>query len=243
MSAIWPLFGDLHQTFANQPFWAGLLLIFASILSGTLIGIEREKRDKPAGLRTLTLICVGSTIFTLASIYIGDSYHADRARIAAQVAPGVGFLGAGAIIRHRGTIIGLTTGATVWVVAALGVLIGTGYAAAGIGLALVVLSMLTFVHRFERRFVDPCQWTKCRIIFESDRGKTRIRILQILDAFRVPLGGWQFVTFDGHDAIEIQYCYAHRHHRAFLSRLVELDDVLEFQGDLPYQNTPLKTLD
>src|SRR4051812_17741474 len=137
MSVISPLFGDLHQTFAAQPFWAGLCLILASILSGMLIGLEREKRDKPAGLRTLMVICVGSTIFTLASIYIADSFNGtDRSRIAAQVAPGVGFLGAGAIIRQRGTIIGLTTGATVWVVASLGVLIGTGYAAAGIGLAL-----------------------------------------------------------------------------------------------------------
>jgi putative Mg2+ transporter-C (MgtC) family protein len=135
----------LHNVFRRRV--AGTILILCSIVCGTLIGLERRARHKPAGLRTVTLICVGSTIFTLASILIASDpvRGGDPGRIAAQVVTGIGFLGAGAIIRERGQVMGLTTGATIWVTAAIGVLIGAGYAAAGLAITgIVLLTLVVF---------------------------------------------------------------------------------------------------
>jgi putative Mg2+ transporter-C (MgtC) family protein len=130
--------------------WSAVLLVVCAIICGLLIGIEREVRDKPAGLRTQTLICFGSTVFTIVSILMASDGNADRSRIAAQIVTGVGFLGAGAIIRHRGEVIGLTTAATIWAVAAVGMIIGSGYAAAGIALTVVVLALQTLLRPFEK---------------------------------------------------------------------------------------------
>ena len=147
METILPYLGDLHQVL--PPPAAGVVLVLCSILCGTLVGLERESRDKPTGRRTMMLIAVGSTIFTLASILVAEGSFADRGRIAAQVVTGVGFLGAGAIIRDRGSVRGLTTGATIWTVSAIGVMIGAGYAAAGLMLTLLVVAVLMLFRRHE----------------------------------------------------------------------------------------------
>src|SRR3989454_11074063 len=91
-------------------------LVLAAILGG-LIGIEREIRDKPAGLRTNILICVGSTLFMSLSTQVAQLLGGDPTRIAAQIISGIGFLGAGAVLHSHGFVLGLTTAATIWVVA------------------------------------------------------------------------------------------------------------------------------
>src|SRR3972149_9873267 len=111
MNEVWRYFGDLHQVL--PPPWAGLILVLCSVLCGVLIGAERQFKQKAAGARTLALICVGSTLFTIASILIAGDV-ADRTRITAQVVTGVGFLGAGAIIRHRGAIVGFAARGAIW---------------------------------------------------------------------------------------------------------------------------------
>lgn len=138
-------FGDLYQVLPLPI--AATLLVICAMTCGTLLGLERRKRHKPAGLRTMSLICVGSAIFTLTSIIMAEDGTADRGRIAAQVVTGVGFLGAGAIIREGTNIIGLTTGATIWTSAAIGVLIGSGYAAGGLAATFLVLGMLTLLRQ------------------------------------------------------------------------------------------------
>lgn len=140
MNAIQPYLHDLHDVLPTP--YVQIVLVLASVLCGLIIGMERQAREKPAGVRTLTLICLGSTIFTIASILMAGDDRGDRGRIAAQVVTGIGFLGAGAIIRDQGTVRGLTTGATIWAVAAIGVLNGVGYAAGGLSLAIVVLVLL-----------------------------------------------------------------------------------------------------
>ncbi|MCI0526667.1 MAG: MgtC/SapB family protein [Nitrospira sp.] len=114
--------------------------ILLALVAGGLIGIEREFRDKAAGFRTLIFICVGATLFTILSTRLaGDN---DPTRIAANIVSGVGFLGAGVILRDGERVIGLTTAATIWLTAALGMGLGAGqYLLAGgvVGLALVVL--------------------------------------------------------------------------------------------------------
>src|SRR5438445_12525272 len=102
-----------------------LKLVLAAVLGG-LIGIEREIRDKPAGLRTNILICVGSTLFMSLSTQVAQLLGGDPTRIAAQIISGIGFLGAGAVLHSHGFVLGLTTAATIWVVAGGGMEVGSG---------------------------------------------------------------------------------------------------------------------
>lgn len=114
-------------------------LVLALVL-GSLIGMERETHGRPAGLRTHVLVCMGSTLFTLCS-YVIAVPHNDPGRIAAQIVTGIGFLGAGTII-HQGSIVrGLTTAASIWVVAAIGLAVGIGTPTM-VGLAAVASVMV-----------------------------------------------------------------------------------------------------
>lgn len=129
-----------------------VLRLLLSTLLGGLIGLERETHGRPAGLRTHILVCLGSTLFTMVSFLVaGKSY--DPGRITAQIVTGVGFLGAGTII-HQGSVVrGLTTAASIWTVAAIGVGVGIG----GLGLVLavvtsiIVFATLNFVPMLERQ--------------------------------------------------------------------------------------------
>jgi len=143
-----------------------LRLLLAAGL-GAAIGIERETRQKPAGLRTNILIALGSALFTMLSIDIGGVGNTPD-RIAAQVVTGVGFLGGGAILRSGRNVHGMTTAATIWVNAAVGMAAGGGYfamAIAGTAITLAVLALLPpvedyFARRtgvFKRRATDRDQ--------------------------------------------------------------------------------------
>jgi putative Mg2+ transporter-C (MgtC) family protein len=116
-------------------------LLVAALLGG-IIGIERQFRDKPAGLRTNILICVGSTLFMSISTVYGDT------RIGAQIITGIGFLGAGAVLHSHGFVLGLTTAATIWVVAGVGMALGSGMYAVAVfatAMSLAILYFLSFV--------------------------------------------------------------------------------------------------
>ena len=111
-------------------FYFGLgIEIVTGLLLGGLVGYDREQKMKNAGIKTNILICIGATLYTAINLVVQKSYaqSADPTRIVAQIVSGIGFLGAGAIMQDRGNIIGLTTAATIWVVAAIGVTIGFGY--------------------------------------------------------------------------------------------------------------------
>jgi len=116
-----------------------LRLLLAAAL-GAVIGYQRERAGKPAGLRTHVLICVGAALFTIASLY-GFGAGADPARVAAGIVAGIGFLGAGAIMRTgEGIVAGLTTAATIWAVAAIGLAVGAGlYLASAVATALTLI--------------------------------------------------------------------------------------------------------
>jgi putative Mg2+ transporter-C (MgtC) family protein len=115
-----------------------------AIIVGGLIGAEREYHDKAAGFRTITFICFGSTLFTIISIALSGNQY-DPARIAANIVSGVGFIGAGVILRDRGRIIGLTTASTIWVAAALGMCIGSGYyIVTGIATGAILIELWVF---------------------------------------------------------------------------------------------------
>ena len=138
-----------------------LARLFLAVFLGALIGLEREWAGKSAGLRTTTLICLGSALFTEVSINTatmvetvnsaaGVVYRADPARIAANIVTGVGFLGGGAILRSGNRVIGLTTAATIWVVAAVGVAVGSRSYVLAIGSTALILFILFPLRRMER---------------------------------------------------------------------------------------------
>jgi len=128
-----------------------ILRLTLSLVLGGLIGLERQIHRRDAGLRTHILVCLGSCLIMLTSLYVFDIYinkvPLDPARIAANVITGIGFLGAGTIIRDREGVRGLTTAASLWVVAAIGLAIGCGFYSAGFFttiLALVALLILRY---------------------------------------------------------------------------------------------------
>ena len=132
-----------------------LFKILIAILLGGIIGLEREFRDKAAGFRTLIFICMGSTIFSILSIRMAGI--GDPGRIAAGIVSGVGFLGAGVILREGTHVTGLTTAATIWLTAALGVGIGAGeylLSLVAAGLALVVLEFFPWLEIMVNRIHD-----------------------------------------------------------------------------------------
>ena len=117
----------------------------AAAVCGAMIGLERELKAKPAGFRTNILICLGSAMYMFVGLLLvseaGETFN-DSARIAAQVVTGIGFLGAGCIIQDRGQVRGLTTAATIWVVAAIGIISGAGFPVlAFVATAIVVLTL------------------------------------------------------------------------------------------------------
>jgi putative Mg2+ transporter-C (MgtC) family protein len=121
---------------------------------GAAIGFEREMHRQPAGFRTHSLVALGSALFTIISAYGFAGSIVDPTRIAAQIVSGIGFIGAGTILQHRGNIRGLTTAASLWAVAAIGMAAGAGLLAlalVGTLLILVVLSLLDNVEDFVRR--------------------------------------------------------------------------------------------
>jgi putative Mg2+ transporter-C (MgtC) family protein len=113
-----------------------------SVTLGALLGIEREYKNKPAGIKTHSLICLGATSITYLSIHFSPG--GDPGRIAAQIISGIGFIGGGAILHSRNAIQGITTASTLWVAAALGMLVGAGLIIPAIAFAIVCLLILTF---------------------------------------------------------------------------------------------------
>jgi putative Mg2+ transporter-C (MgtC) family protein len=122
---------------------------------GGAIGLEREIKGKPAGLRTNILICVGAALLTDVSIRIGIAENGQRvgdpARLAAQIVSGIGFIGAGTIMQGGGTVTGLTSAATIWVVASIGIAIGAGFYLEAAGTGVLVMIVLAFLTRLELR--------------------------------------------------------------------------------------------
>ncbi len=132
--------------------WGDLEKLLLAALLGGLIGLEREAKHRPAGLRTNLFICMGAAMFTLLSDQLAGQHTGDHTRIAAQIIPGIGFIGAGSIIHARGDLVtGITSAATLFVVASVGMAVGGGEYLTAIfatGLVLGVLSLLGVIERF-----------------------------------------------------------------------------------------------
>ncbi len=128
--------------------WEALLCCF---LSGIIVGLERQLRGKPVGMRTSALICLGTYVFIAATRQVANEVT-DPSRIIGQVVTGIGFLGAGVILARHGAILGVTSASAIWVLAAIGVVIGLGYPWLGVKLSLLTVAILVGVQFVEHHF-------------------------------------------------------------------------------------------
>jgi putative Mg2+ transporter-C (MgtC) family protein len=150
----------------------------------------------------------------------------DSGRVAAQIVTGIGFLGAGAILHSAGIIRGMTTAATIWATAATGMIVGTGYAGAGLGMSVLVRLVLTGVHAWENRHWGGVRASVVEVVFQPDGGKTRVRIEKIMEDYHVAQSLDSGVPVpDGFVSVQIRIRLARRHRREFLNELAVLPEV------------------
>ena len=169
------------------PVYESFLRILFAALLGALIGLERERRRQPAGLRTHAVLAVGSSLITLVSIYTSYTYGgitADPSRITAQIVSGIGFLGAGAILRFGVTVKGLTTAASLWSTAGIGIAVGTGMYTISLFTTLVLLLFLTLVSKIEREILGSKGTVSLKIIL-TDFPEGIYRVQNILEEVKI----------------------------------------------------------
>ena len=154
-------------------------LILAALLSGA-VGFEREFHGRAAGFRTHILLCVGSTLIMLTSMHIFDLYSPkispDPARIAAGVITGIGFLGAGTIMHAKSTVRGLTTAASLWVVAGVGLAVGSGFYFGAVVTTVLTIITLMFFSRLEHTMIRK-DWYKT-IVIETKEGVDQLKAIR-----------------------------------------------------------------
>ena len=164
--------------------------LIAALIAGAAIGLEREARRQPAGLRTHILIATGAGLLMLVSIWMPQTYlgmkNGDPGRIAAQVVSGIGFLGAGAFIKIGNNIRGLTTAASIWIVAALGLAIGAGLWIPAFLALILMLLVLVFLEPVERKFF-PSERLKLLQIWYDGTGMDRAAIFTMLRNRDIPI--------------------------------------------------------
>lgn len=164
-------------------------LILAAVLSG-IVGFEREFHGRAAGFRTHILLCVGTTLIMVTSVHIFDVYSGktqiDPARLAAGVVTGIGFLGAGTIMRYRASVRGLTTAASLWVVTGIGLAVGSGLYFGSIITTVLAVITLMFFGRLEHAMIRK-DWYKTIVIESSDGLDQLKKIRNVLGEYGVDI--------------------------------------------------------
>jgi putative Mg2+ transporter-C (MgtC) family protein len=181
-------------------------LTLACVLGG-VIGLERESLNRPAGLRTYTLVCVGSALAMLVSMDMYYSFNqtvnADPGRIAAQVISGIGFLGAGTIMREGATVRGLTTAAGLWTVACIGLAVGAGLYIPAIATTILILFVLIYFIKIEDIFSGTREYKGLVLVVEDRPGQVGV-IGSQLGELNVLIKDIQLTRLDTGDDLEIE---------------------------------------
>jgi putative Mg2+ transporter-C (MgtC) family protein len=171
-------FSEIDQMGLSRGMTTRLLMACAM---GGVIGVEREWRHKASGLRTNMLICMGCALFTMLSAVLAGEGNPDKGRVASNIVQGIGFLGAGLILHTRNRVLGLTSAATVFVVASIGMACGAGLYIEAALATLIVLMALTLIGSLEWKV----GWQRYPMVYEvrgTDQGKMSSAMLQVLDA-------------------------------------------------------------
>ena len=194
-----------------------LRLILAAFLGG-VIGFERELHHKPAGLRTNMFICFGAALFTILSYKLAGEFTGDHTRIAAQIIPGIGFIGAGSILHSRGSVTGLTTAATIFVVASIGMAAGGGLYVVAIFATVVILVALTVLGIVETRF----SLKSLTMMYEVQGPSAEDMVTAVngvLEEDRRIMQTVQIGRSDGHYRVQFTIDGTQREHNVLLARL------------------------
>lgn len=211
------------------PEWAAISITAVALWSGAIVGAEREKREKPAGMRTLIFVCLGAAVFTMVGFSFTSS-TGDSGRVAAQVVTGVGFLGAGVILHGRAMVSGATTAASIWLMASIGVVAGAGFGVAAFTLSALARLVLVGVRVYEYRFIERIQPVLLTVDFAPEGGKTRARLLRVLADFNVQESACRLETAtDGPHRLKVTLRQAHRPLRELIDQIAEIEKVLEMQ--------------
>jgi putative Mg2+ transporter-C (MgtC) family protein len=195
-------------------------LLLATVLGG-MIGLERELRHKPAGLRTNMLISLGAALFTIISFEMASTVGGDHTRIAAQIIPGIGFIGAGVVIRERGTVLGITSAATIFVIAAVGMACGAGMPVTAVFTTLLLLVALVLLGIAEERFGLHSQLTTFRITAADQTGMIE-RVHEIASQMGLELRRWQSHRSSDGFVVEFDADVTIPRERELLAKLGEL---------------------
>jgi len=124
--------------------------VITATICGLIIGIEREFHNKAAGIRTYIIVCVGTALYTMVPFILPTIYHVDPTRVIGQIITGIGFLGCGVIFKQDDKVNGVTSAAFIWLMSAIGVIVGLGYLVSGIILTLGLVIVLTILLKFEK---------------------------------------------------------------------------------------------
>jgi uncharacterized membrane protein YhiD involved in acid resistance len=195
-------------------------LLLAGVLGG-LVGLERELRHKPAGLRTNMLICFGAALFTIISYEMAGSVGGDHTRIAAQIIPGIGFIGAGVVIRGRGGVVGITSAATIFVMASVGMAVGAGMLMTAIFSTLILLVALVFLGVAEERLGLHVRLITFRLITEDSTVLGRAH--QIVEQSGIEAHRWHSHRSDEGNIVEFDADVTYPQERDLMEKLVALN--------------------
>lgn len=215
--------------------WGEVLVrLAAAAVLGGAIGFEREIREREAGLRTHMLVSVGAALFTLVSAYAWRDFRFsteggivfDPTRIAAQIVTGIGFLGAGAIIRQGLLVRGLTTAATLWVVAAIGMAAGAGYYSAAVITTVLVLLSLWPLRILAQRLFGRLRPAEGRLLVELGPGQSPASLLTVLEGAGARVTSLEVEDEDDRRNVVLHLRFPKETEPAgVVATLTELDDV------------------
>lgn len=203
-----------------------------AVLLGGMIGLEREVSGKPAGLRTNILICVGSALLMDLSIGISTidgTRVGDPARLAAQVVSGIGFLGAGTIMQARGAVLGLTTAATIWVVAAIGLTVGAGHYYEGGAAAILVAAVLAGLGNVEKKLLRARRVVSGTI--RTARDTTFEELEEVMASSGIRVQSKQIFDHPDDRTFEVKLVGPARQYDVVTAVLMKRHDVLSVQFD------------
>jgi len=202
-----------------------LLKILLSATLGGIIGLEREISHKGAGLRTNILIAIGSTLLTILSFKFAIlGKNVDPSRIAAQIVTGIGFLGAGAIIQAKFSVHGLTTAASIWIVSAIGISVGSGYYLISFLITIFVVIILT-LFKYVSKIIEKQKKMFVYIIKTEDRASVFTEIKKVITELGINYINADFYKYKEGIEIEILFSSSQNKNEKFLEKVLQLKGV------------------
>jgi putative Mg2+ transporter-C (MgtC) family protein len=209
--------------------------LLTALFCGGLIGLERELKSKAAGIKTNMLICVGAMLYTAISILMASSQDqigvsGDPTRISAQIVSGIGFLGGGAILQSKENVMGLTTAATIWLVAAIGVWIGMGQLEVAMSVSVVIVLVLISVTFFENRFLGRKRMFKVTIhLRERSDEVTRTALEALITSMDLRLEDYRENLTSHQPEIRVSYLGRVRDHSKLVLELWKIPGILDIR--------------